>query len=455
MRDLFPGWIPPDHETLEEYWREGTFAVDTSVLLDLYRFSEEARSGLLKALRSFEDRLWIPHQVALEFHRNRFGVLLDQREAEGKLLGELNQIQADLDKQLSQRLQGAGRRDLAPLREAVDGGFERLREKLQEAEKAHTKGLGASMQDDPIYDEVVELCTDRVGAPFDSERLEEVIADAKERFENEIPPGYLDAGKDERTRYGDVILWHQLREKARESGKPIVLIADDQKVDWVWEVRGKALGPRPELVAEMRHTAEVGFHLYTPKRLLQVWEEREEGRQVEPDVLDEIERPSPTEKSAAPGSFLMSTLANYLSRDPNSELDALGTYNLEGQRSEARELRPAHKVLEGSVVLALSFKQDFKSELKPNVAVFVTSPGGETTAASVPTLGLGNGSERQVLIRYPDDFNGAPALGSGNHAVQWQVSSMGILSFLNPAIPLGRRLRTRLWSRESRTLSAG
>ena len=426
MRDLFPGWVPPDHATLDHYWEEATFAVDTSVLLDLYRFSEEARSGLLKALRSLEDQLWIPHQVALEFHRNRFGVLLDQREAEGKLLGELNQIQTALDKQLSQWLRRAGRRDLAPLREAVDEGFESLREKLREAEQAHTKGLGESIHDDPIYDEVVALCAERVGEPFDEERLAEVIAEAEQRFENEVPPGYLDAEKSEETRYGDVILWYQLCEKARESKKPIVLIADDQKADWVWEVRGKALGPRPELVAEMKDTATVDFHLYTPKRLLQVWEEREEGRQVEPEVLEEIERPSSTGKQV-----FLPLLSSELTKDPYANLGLLGEHKFEAGAGSPKRLRAAHQVVDGTAILALSFELDPKSEMEPSITVFVSGPGGELARASAAPLGFGLGSERQALVRYPDDFPAANPPDPGEYAVIWQVTVGGFFNLLD------------------------
>src|ERR1043165_2018462 len=214
MRDLFPGWVPPDEATLDRYWNEATFAVDASVLLDLYRFSEKTRTGLLTALRSFDDRLWIPHQVGLEFHRNRFGVLLAQREAEGNLLSGLGQIKEELIKQLGERLKGAGRRDLDPLREAIDAGFDRLRQSLMEAEKEHTKGLGESISEDPIYDEVADLCETRVGEPFDLDRQSEVFGDAEERFRTKTPPGYLDMEKDEDRKYGDVILCHHLLNRA-------------------------------------------------------------------------------------------------------------------------------------------------------------------------------------------------------------------------------------------------
>jgi len=425
MRDLFPGWIPPDQQTLDRYWSEGTFAVDTSVLLDLYRFSEEARSSLLKALRSFEDRLWIPHQVALEFHRNRFGVLLDQREAEGNLLGELNQIQKELDKQLSQRLRRAGRRDLGPLREALDGGFERLREKLQEAEKAHTKGLGESIQDDPIYDEVVELCGERIGDPFDAERQGEVIADAKLRFEKKTPPGYLDAEKSDERQYGDVVLWHQLREKALNSGKPIVLIADDQKTDWVWEERGKALGPRPELVAEMREATGAGFHLYTPKRLLQVWEEREEGREVEPEVLEEIESPhageQPVEASKATLWEKLREHAVRLSEPMASEEVGRLLSQAAISPSQTHFAFPTHRTGKEAVLLSLYFQAKSVEEVFPDIRVAVTDPEGEVSWSLIPPTDSGGAASlRQVTLRYPQDFS-ATLLRPGRYSVSWRI----------------------------------
>jgi len=424
MRDLFPGWVPPDEETLARYWVTATFAVDTSVLLDLYRFSEEARSGLLEALRSFGERLWIPHQVGLEFHRNRFGVLLAQREAEGNLLSELGGIQEELEKRLSQRLQGAGRRDLAPLREAADGGFKGLREKLQEAEKAHTKGLGESIREDPIYDEVVELCGDRIGEPFESARQEEVIADARKRIENEIPPGYLDADKDEATRYGDVILWHQLCEKAKRSGKPIVLIADDQKADWIWEVHGKTLGPRPELVAEMKDRASVGFYLYTPKRLLEVWEARE-GRQVEPEVLEEIETPHIGEQLVdVPSTPLWKRFRrqiDHLSEPLTSDDIERLLFSQSATTKRERFAFPMHHVRKETVLLSLYFQAESVEEVFPDIKVAVTDPEGGISWSLVPPTDSGSAMDfRQVALRYPQDFP-TTFLGPGQYSVAWSI----------------------------------
>lgn len=410
MRELFPGWVPPDEKTLDQYWSEATFAVDTSVLLDLYRFSEEARDGLLKALRSFEERLWIPHQVGLEFHRNRLGVLLDQREAENSLLKQLDQIRGNLDEQLSQLLRGAGRRDLAPLREAIDGGFDSLREKLKEAEKEHTKGLGDSIREDPIYEEVVELCAERVGSPFDDERQATVIEDAERRFESQTPPGYLDSGKDEKTKYGDVILWHQLCEQALETGKPVVLIADDRKSDWVWEVRGKTIGPRPELVAEMSERAGVGFHLYTPTRFLEMWERKGGGQNVEPDVLVEIEssgKKGPSESTLAQIGKLLDSSA------------LASTYHWPVLR---RGVRVVNSVASDHVDLAMEFRPSGGIDLPQRFRATTRSPSGDVVVANAtpklidqPNLGL------VFNLRYPEDFLDAADLYPGNYTVTWEA----------------------------------
>jgi hypothetical protein len=442
MRDLFPGWVPPGQATLDLYWREATFAVDTSVLLDLYRFSEEARNGLLDALDSLRDRLWIPHQVGLEFHRNRYGVLLDQREAEVKLLSQLDELQQELDSQLSQRLRGVGRRDLAPLRQAVNEGIESLRSKLQEAEKAHTKGLGGSIQEDPIYDQVVALIGDRIGDPYEPQRKAEVIADAEKRFEQETPPGYMDAKKEGEERYGDVILWHQLCDRAAETKKPIVLVADDQKSDWIWEVRGKKLGPRPELVAEMQMKAGVGFYLYTPKRLLQIWEKREEGRSVEPEVWEEIEGPvaRDQERRDDEPSLFLGALRRAVDQFKEASTASEAEQLLAWAEASAQEKGPPspvpiHLVTGEEATLGLSYQAHSEQDANGKVSVVVTRPDGEAFGAFASHVDRpSEGQRRYAMVKFPQDFAITEPLEAGTYGVSWGV-------LLSRGMPNARRGR--------------
>ena len=66
----------------------------------------------------------------------------------------------------------------------------------------------------------------------------------KHRFKNEIPPGYKDKKKDG-TECGDLILWYQILNMAKDKKLPIILVTDDKKEDWWWISAGKTIGPRP------------------------------------------------------------------------------------------------------------------------------------------------------------------------------------------------------------------
>ena len=59
----------------EKVWQNGVIVFDTNVLLNLYRYNEEARDELLKLMKSFQKRLWMPYQVGLEFLANRVTVI--------------------------------------------------------------------------------------------------------------------------------------------------------------------------------------------------------------------------------------------------------------------------------------------------------------------------------------------------------------------------------------------
>lgn len=50
----------------DKVWQNGVIVFDTNVLLNLYRYNEETRNELLKLMKSYQNRLWMPYQVALD-----------------------------------------------------------------------------------------------------------------------------------------------------------------------------------------------------------------------------------------------------------------------------------------------------------------------------------------------------------------------------------------------------
>lgn len=126
-----------------------------------------------------------------------------------------------------------------------------------------------------------------VGQPFDKERLAAVYAEGRHRFAAAIPPGYKDDEKPEPWRYGDLIVWKQLIERAKAVQRPAILISDDTKDDWMFKIDGnKSLIPHPLLREEFQQETGQVFWLYTTEEFLRQAKERGLSP-VSDDVIDE------------------------------------------------------------------------------------------------------------------------------------------------------------------------
>jgi len=241
MRETFKGWYEPASEDVEELWASGMIVTDTNVLLDLYRLTPKSRESLLKALKSASDRLWIPHQVGLEFHRSRDEARSDTRRKHTDLAQRIVNDTRKLVKQVA---------DLRTFNPAVDNEGA-LRNELATAAGKVAEELKSGLDeydeaDEVVLDEVDELFpAQRIGTPFSSAELLEARAEAAHRFEAKIPPGFADGGKAGDPRYGDYFLWKQLMARAEVMKSGVIFITRDEKQDWRKE--GEVL---PELAYE-------------------------------------------------------------------------------------------------------------------------------------------------------------------------------------------------------------
>jgi len=69
MKNIFPGYYRPTEEKFSNLWNSCLFVLDANVLLNLYRYSQETSNELIQILKQISDRLWIPHQAALEYQK--------------------------------------------------------------------------------------------------------------------------------------------------------------------------------------------------------------------------------------------------------------------------------------------------------------------------------------------------------------------------------------------------
>jgi len=235
------------------------------VLLNLYRYSPATSTLLLEILKQVSRRLWLPHQVAKEYHNNRLGVITHQ-------LGAYNDIEEHLQKtrdQMESKLETYRRHpyiDISRIISQVDSLFKKVSKELNSSKREHPD---LHIRDN-IRDEVTHLFEDRVGDPFDNNRLNEIYKEGEERYNANIPPGYIDTkNKEGSQKFGDLVLWLQIIEKAKEQDKPIILITDDAKEDWWWKHKGRIIGPHPLLVEEFQTRVQQHFYMYSSDKFME------------------------------------------------------------------------------------------------------------------------------------------------------------------------------------------
>jgi len=284
MQSTFYGYYPPTDLQYGLLWKEATIVLDTNVLLNLYRLPTTARDEFISALENLKSRLWIPHQVALEFQRRRLTVIASERKnteeavnAAKKLAGELKaKIEA---LQIDKRDIGI---DVKPLIE----GFENANSKLVDAlDVAHARQFEISASD-ALRDSLDKLFEGKVGdGPKDQNELDSLSSNGDERYANKIPPGFADIDKEKNPteayffhdhlkyerKFGDLILWRQILSHAKiNSIKYLIFVTADRKDDWWWREQGRTIGAHPELLREMKREGEVElFWMYSPAQFLE------------------------------------------------------------------------------------------------------------------------------------------------------------------------------------------
>ena len=279
MKNIFPGYSKKTETQIKEIWKNGTIMFDANVLLNLYRYSNETRRIIIDLITKFKGKIWLPHQSALEYNRNRYEVIADQEKAYKEFIDKIKQIQKDLQSTsktpfLSERVH----RDLNKVFEKVNSEVEKSIDKYCDYLKS-----------DPIYDELSELFENKISEPYKNEKLEQLYKEGQERFDKKIPPGYEDEkNKEGNRKYGDFILWNQVIDKAKETKAPIIFITDERKKDWWWKIKdGRNMGPRQELTEEISEKASVDFHMYSSERFLSYGQNFLE-EQVNQEALKEI-----------------------------------------------------------------------------------------------------------------------------------------------------------------------
>lgn len=391
LTDGFDHHYRPEKTRVLAAFETGLIVLDTNVLLNVLRYSPAAREELVGVFETISDRCFIPHQVALEYNRNRVGVvaarhkeLLDAAAEIGSIRGK---VQAVVNNLRNRRTLAA--EDIGQLEESANTFFSTLENASNEAVNLYDLKPDDMVGTKDAWTEcLATVLADRVAEkPADIE-LKKDHEEGERRKSEKLAPGFKD---DEP---GDYLWWAEVLRHPELKGRPLLVVSDDAaKGDWRFEERGHVIGPQPILIEDVRAAGGSDLILLTTRDLLRLVEG------ITPDRVSAgtIEESGALAERHAVWTYntyieLLDTLdgEGYGDRVRAIETAAMnggfvsrqGIYQVIGQDEEARSLRhfatPVQRVARGLVEEGL---------LSPHAltALWAEYEGpGKTTGYSVP-----------------------------------------------------------------------
>ena len=271
---------------LEKVWQNGVIVFDTNVLLNLYRYNKEARNELIKLMKSYQDRLWMPYQIGLEFMANCESVKAWIHKGFTDLTAQLDECKKDFFKYFDKYYSKHKHINRKELEQLFDQQLLPIKDKLIEWEKS----IPDYDKKDVVKNRIVELYDQKVGTDYNFDELLEIYAKGRTRYDNKIPPGYKDDTKDKwemgvRHVFGDLIAWMQIMDYAKANDTDVIFVGEDLKEDWWEKDDGKLNKPRQELLDEFRYRTGRGIVFHTQKGFIEA-----SKKKLKEETIREVER---------------------------------------------------------------------------------------------------------------------------------------------------------------------
>ena len=271
MKKKLPEYFEPSEAEIKDIWNNGTIVLDANVLLNLFRYSKTSREELIKIIKHYQDRLWIPYQVAFEFLENSEGVPASLSKALNETLKAIDSIYGTIEGQL--KLNDYDKYHLLKPME-----FRNEIKKFQESLHKRVEKIKTEYEDvdkKAIVKQVTDIFDGKVGDDYPIDKLEQLFKEGEKRYKEKVPPGYKDLedkkGAPKRHLYGDLIWWKQAIDYAKDKHCNLVIVTDDAKEDWWYKVKNETKRPCVELIKEFAsQTDGQSFHMYRTGRFMEL-----------------------------------------------------------------------------------------------------------------------------------------------------------------------------------------
>jgi hypothetical protein len=315
--------------------------------------------------------LWIPHQVALEYQRNRINRIKKAESNFDSAEENLNEIIRNIIKAFKY----VPSELVEDMIKDVEKVFNSFKDNLIPLKENVVKIDGA----DYIRDKITDLFQEKIDeSPTNQEELEQIYVEGEQRYKICRPPGFKDKGKDKekpyiykglvfKREYGDLIVWKQiLKQVESNSLSHIIFITGDTKDDWWRTEDGKTIGgPHPELTQEIVDAGASMFYMYRPERFLE-FAKKYLQQEIKEKSIQQVEEVSVSNSLSEPE--LHDTFSRQL-----SAIDGYGLRDIEGLVAAANNPVSNIERLVAAANNPVSSIADFAKQLSVTEAMRLTN----------------------------------------------------------------------------------
>lgn len=264
-------------------WKDCIFIFDSSALLDLYYYPEITRKDIYEQIfETQQSRIWIPNHVQFEYLKNRESVIQkpiteNYKPLVNDYLTPIVGTTKTLEEKIKSLKEATKKKETHPF---IDNSliveFEKKIIQYTDIIKEFDKNYKTQIEirekeilqlqnKDTVLENIEKYFT--VGREYSFNEIIEITKEGKHRYEFNIPPGYQDLKKEKKDGtqiFGDLIIWKQILEYAKEKNKSVIFICNDVKEDWcITEKETKRIKtPREELIKEFKDFTGKEFWMY-------------------------------------------------------------------------------------------------------------------------------------------------------------------------------------------------
>lgn len=294
----FDQYYRADRESQLAMFEASVIVFDTNVLLNVLRFSSSAREELIEAIASVANRTFIPHQVAIEYNRNRVDVVASRRSELDEVSNKNNEIRQSVSKltNLLRRRRMVADSEVEKLDTAANEFFAVMeitsRDALDKYDLDPDSLVGVV---DAWTKRLDTVLAGRVAAPPSAETRAEDLAEAERRKTERLAPGFKDEAM------GDYLWWAETLRSERIVDRHLFVVSDDAaKGDWRYEQRGLTAGAHQILIDDALNAGARSLTLLTTSDFLTVLEGRGQAVVSESTIAESQQAQA---RSASPWLF--------------------------------------------------------------------------------------------------------------------------------------------------------